>query len=209
MNTFRSLILHAWIKLRLHVEFLFFAGNKHYALIRPLNHGFELTCIPIKLSERRIMGIISRRIRSMMILIMVVLASIVQAKHPPKPSLYECFPPLSLFLLLCEQNLGCFGRLPGTVGSSFYTNVMNWIQECDLYKEPIFSYINKFPIFCHLYNFNFPTVCSFTVWTPMIWASSLYLTKCLNQSVSICLTKPLLFYCHLFFQMWCDDILFI
>ena len=39
-----------------------------------------------------------------------------------------------------------------------------------------------------------------------LWAPSICLTKCLNQSLSICLTKPLLFSCHLFLR--CDVMIF-
>ena len=70
----------------------------------------------------------------------------------------------SVYVLVLQRSLR-FGRLLGTVGSCFCTNVVNGIQECDLYKEPMFSYINKFPIPYHLYNFNFPTIFSFTGWT--------------------------------------------
>ena len=63
----------------------------------------------------------------------------------------------SVYVLVLQRSLR-FGRLLGTVGSCFFTNVMNGIQECDLYKEPMFSCINKFPIPYHLYNFNFPTI---------------------------------------------------
>ena len=62
---------------------------------------------------------------------------------------------------------------------------------------------------CHewnLYNFKFPTIFSFTSWTALLWAPSICLTKCLNQSLSICLTKPLLFSCHLFLR--CDVMIF-
>ena len=79
----------------------------------------------------------------------------------------------SVYVLVLQRSLR-FGRLLGTVGSCFCTNVMNGIQECDLYKEPIFSYINKFPIPYHLYNFNFPTIFSFTGWTHQHWRMLFY-----------------------------------
>ena len=112
----------------------------------------------------------------------------------------------SVYVLVLQRSLR-FGRLLGTVGSCFCTNVMNGIQECDLYKEPMFSYVNKFPVSYHLYNFNFPTIFSFTSWTALLWSPSLFDEMPEPKSLYL-FDKTLTFFLPFIFKMWCDDILF-
>ena len=84
---------------------------------------------------------------------------------------------------------------------------MSWME----YRSVIYTKNQCFPT---LINIQFPII--FTISTFQLSSLSQVgqlcydlphcLTKCLNQSLSICLTKPLLFSCHLFLR--CDVMIF-
>ena len=77
------------------------------------------------------------------------------------PFLTSASSEIGVYMFLFFKEAFALGDCQALLEAAFIQ--MSWMEyKRDLYKELEFSYINKFPISYHLYNFNFPTIFSFT-----------------------------------------------